>query len=112
MTEPILWQHFEAATLRRAADADRPVLMVLVAPWCQHCRDLLQTSFTDPQVVHLVHENFVPVLVDAERRPDVNQRYGTGAWPTIASSRVLVTRKLAGTIIGLPATAAVSAFRS
>ncbi|MCB9886291.1 MAG: thioredoxin domain-containing protein [Planctomycetes bacterium] len=84
MTEPIQWLHFEAATLRRAADADRPVLMVLVAPWCQHCRDLLQTSFADPQVVRLVQEHFVPVLVDAERRPDVNQRYGTGAWPTIA----------------------------
>jgi len=84
MTDSIQWLHFEAATLRRAADADRPVLMVLVAPWCQHCRDLLQSSFADPQVVHLVNEHFVPVLVDAERRPDVNQRYGTGAWPTIA----------------------------
>ncbi len=84
MTEPIRWQHFEPATLRKAAAADRPVLMVLVAPWCQHCRELLQVGFADPQVAALVQEHFVPVLVDAERRPDVNQRYGTGAWPTIA----------------------------
>ena len=84
MKHPIRWQHFEPATMKAAAAADRPVLMLLTAPWCQHCRDLLATSFSDPQVVTAVHDGFVPVLVDAERRPDVNQRYGTGGWPTIA----------------------------
>src|SRR5689334_21107129 len=84
MTTPIRWQHFEPATLKAAAAADRPVLLLLTAPWCQHCRDLMATSFADPQVVATVGESFVPVHVDAERRPDVNQRYGTGSWPTIA----------------------------
>ncbi len=84
MTNTIRWQHFEPATLKAAAAADRPVLMVITAPWCQYCRELLATSFADAQVVATVQEGFVPVLVDAERRPDVNQRYGTGGWPTIA----------------------------
>jgi uncharacterized protein YyaL (SSP411 family) len=84
MTDTIRWQHFEPATLRAAAASDRPVLMVLTAPWCHYCRELMAKSFTDPAVVALVDEAFVPVHVDAERRPDVNQRYGTGAWPTIA----------------------------
>lgn len=84
MTHEIRWQHFEPATLRAAAAADRPVLMVLTTPWCQYCRELMAKSFGDPAVVQLVEEAFVPVHVDAERRPDVNQRYGTGAWPTIA----------------------------
>lgn len=80
----IRWQHFEPAALKAAAANNRLVLLVITAPWCQHCRELLATSFADPQVVSLVAESFVPVLVDAERRPDVNHRYGTGAWPTIA----------------------------
>ncbi|MBL8750602.1 MAG: thioredoxin domain-containing protein [Planctomycetes bacterium] len=84
MTESIRWQHFEPATLKAAAAADRPMLMLLTVPWCQHCRELLATSFADPQVVAAVHDSVVPVHVDAERRPDVNQRYGTGGWPTIA----------------------------
>src|SRR5688572_14304152 len=84
MNHPIRWQHFEPAALKAAAAGDRPVLLVITAPWCQYCRDLLATSFTDERVVAMVHESFVPVLVDAERRPDVNQRYGTGGWPTIA----------------------------
>ena len=84
MSTPIRWQHFEPATLKAAAAADRPVLLLLTAPWCQHCRELMATSFADPQVVATIAESFVPVHVDAERRPDVNQRYGTGSWPTIA----------------------------
>lgn len=78
------WQEFEPATLEKARDQDRPILMVLTMPWCAYCKELLQTTFQDPDVVGRIHASFVPVLVDADRRPDVNERYGTGAWPTIA----------------------------
>lgn len=84
MNHPIRWQHFDASTSSAASRADKPILLLLTAPWCQHCRDLLAGPLSDPRVVAAVHEGFVPVHVDAERRPDVNQRYGTGGWPTIA----------------------------
>lgn len=84
MKDAVQWQHFEPSTLARAADEDKPVLMVLTAPWCKHSRALLSTSFADPEVAAAVAASFVPVHVDSERRPDVNQRFGTGAWPTIA----------------------------
>ena len=84
MSEPIQWHEFEQATLLRAEQLDRPVLLTLTVPWCPHCRDLLATTFADPQVVAAVSQSFVPALADAERRPDVNERYGAGAWPTIA----------------------------
>ncbi|MCA8974761.1 MAG: thioredoxin domain-containing protein [Planctomycetes bacterium] len=80
----IRWQHFDSATLQAAAADDRPVLMVITVPWCQHCRELMTTSFADPHVQAIVEADFLPVHIDAERRPDVNQRYGTGGWPTIA----------------------------
>lgn len=84
MTDPIQWQEFDSTALQRAQSTDRPVLLVLTVPWCQHCRDLLTTTFADGEVVTRVREHFVPILTDAERRPDVNDRYGTGGWPTIA----------------------------
>lgn len=84
MTTPIRWQHFEPATIEAATREDRPVLMVITAPWCQHCRELLATTFTDERVADAIGRGFVPVHVDAERRPDVNQRFGSGGWPTIA----------------------------
>jgi uncharacterized protein YyaL (SSP411 family) len=80
----IRWQHFDSTTIAEAARSDRPVLLVITVPWCQHCRRLLSTTFADARVQRAVEQGFVPVHVDAERRPDVNQRFGTGAWPTIA----------------------------
>jgi uncharacterized protein len=84
MTDTIHWQDFDPALLQRAQAANQPLLLVLTVPWCQHCKELLLTTFREADVVSRVQEHFVPVLVDAERRPDVNERYGTGAWPTIA----------------------------
>lgn len=84
MTEAIHWLEFTPATMQRAEAADRPIAMVLTVPWCSHCKELLATSFADPAVQTLIRDRFVSVLVDAERRPDVNERYGTGGWPTVA----------------------------
>ena len=41
-----------------------------------------RTTFGDPAVVSLVNKAFVPVRVDADRHPDVNERYNLGGWPT------------------------------
>jgi len=84
MTDPITWLPFEPATLQRAKAADHPVLLVLTVPWCHHCKDLLQQTFGDQQIQATLRDSFVAIQVDAERRPDVNERYGTGGWPTIA----------------------------
>ena len=38
----------------------------------------------DPEVASLIDRQFVPVRVDADRQPDVNERYNLGGWPTTA----------------------------
>jgi uncharacterized protein YyaL (SSP411 family) len=60
------------------------VLLLITAPWCSHCKDLLQNAFTDSAILKKLDRDFITVQADAERRPDVNDRYGTGGWPTIA----------------------------
>lgn len=82
--EPIHWHNFTPSSLEEARTSKRPILLVITAPWCAHCRDLRATTLSDPEVATRANEHYHPVLVDAERRPDVNQRYGTGQWPTIA----------------------------
>ena len=84
MTDPIAWLEFAPDALKRAKEADYPVVMLLTVPWCSHCKELLQTTFGDAQIATTIRDAFVAVHVDAERRPDVNERYGTGSWPTIA----------------------------
>lgn len=78
------WNEFEPSLLDRARRAGRPIVLVLTTAWCPYSRELLATSLGDPDVVHVIESEFLAALVDAERRPDVNARYGSGGWPTIA----------------------------
>ncbi len=84
MAADVHWKEFGPSTFEIAKRSDRPVLLVITKPWCPHSRALLERSFRDPEAARIADDLFVPVHVDAERRPDVNERYGTGAWPTIA----------------------------
>ncbi len=43
-----------------------------------------ETTYADPAVVSLVGERFVAIRVDADRRPDISERYSLGGWPTTA----------------------------
>src|SRR5436853_6887954 len=40
--------------------------------------------YPDPAFIDFVNNNFIPVRVDTDRRPDVNRRYNMGGWPTTA----------------------------
>lgn len=78
------WQEFEPSSLDRARRDRRPIVLLLTVAWCRHCRELQESTFAHPEVIELIAKDYVPVRADAERRPDVNERYGTGGWPTIA----------------------------
>ena len=43
-----------------------------------------ETTYGRGDVAALIEDRFVPVRVDADRRPDVNERYNLGGWPTTA----------------------------
>ena len=41
-------------------------------------------TYSRPEIASLIEERFVAVRVDADRRPDINERYNLGGWPTTA----------------------------
>ncbi len=43
-----------------------------------------ETTYRDDDVRELIERRFVPILVNADDRPDVADRYGLGGWPTTA----------------------------
>ena len=45
---------------------------------------MLRTTYRDLTVCQLVERRFMPVWVDADRRPDISERYHLGGWPTTA----------------------------
>ena len=80
----IRWRHWSQGTFDLAQTQDRPVLLSISAEWCYWCHVMEETTFSDVEVARFVNDNFVPVLVDNDHRPDVNARYNVGGWPTTA----------------------------
>jgi uncharacterized protein YyaL (SSP411 family) len=78
------WLPWGADAFARAAREGKPVLLSITAAWCRACHEMDRTTYADPAVATLVRDGFVPVRVDTDRRPDINDRYNLGGWPTTA----------------------------
>ena len=78
------WQPWSTAAFARAEAERKPVLLSIVTTWSRGCDEMDRTSFADAAVAELITERFVPVRVDADRRPDISSRYTLGGWPTTA----------------------------
>jgi uncharacterized protein len=75
---------WHADAFARAARERKPVLLSITASWCRACHEMDRTTYASPSVVAIVQDAFVPVRVDTDRRPDINERYNLGGWPTTA----------------------------
>ena len=82
--ESIAWLDWGADAFARATAEQRPVLLFIGTAWCRWTADMDRFSYRDARVVRLVADRFLPVRVDAERRPDVSARYTLDGWPTTA----------------------------
>ncbi|HEX9191156.1 MAG TPA: DUF255 domain-containing protein, partial [Candidatus Deferrimicrobiaceae bacterium] len=80
----VRWNGWEPEALARAAAEGKLIFLDISATWCHWCHVLDRTSLSDPRVVRMLNEDFVPVRVDTDRRPDINDRYNQGGWPTTA----------------------------
>lgn len=59
--------------------------MALVVPWSAPCTALLARLARADELTSWLNTRFVPVLVQAERRPDISERYAVGGWPTLVA---------------------------
>lgn len=82
--DPILWQEWGEEAFNKAKAEDKLILLAIGAVWCHWCHVMDQTSYSDPAVVELINREFVPIRVDNDKRPDINERYNLGGWPTTA----------------------------
>jgi uncharacterized protein YyaL (SSP411 family) len=80
----VRWNEWDAAAFSRAEAEGKLVFLDVSATWCHWCHVLDRTSLSDPRVVRLLNESFIPIRVDTDRRPDINDRYNQGGWPTTA----------------------------
>ncbi len=79
---PVAWRPFGSDAMRAARAQRRPIFLFVTTPWCHLCRVMEETTFADSDVRRLLADGFIPARLDGERRPDLNERYNLGGWPT------------------------------
>ncbi len=80
----IRWSDWSVSAFERAQQEDKPILLAISAVWCHWCHVMDETSYSQPAIIDLINERYVPVRVDNDQRPDINARYNQGGWPTTA----------------------------
>ena len=86
---PVDWRPWGPEALSRAADEDKPILLSIGYSACHWCHVMERESFEDGETARYMNEHFVPIKVDREERPDVDDIYmeavqgmtGQGGWP-------------------------------
>jgi thioredoxin-like negative regulator of GroEL len=71
-----------AQGLQQAQADHKPMLVFFTAEWCHFCHQMADEAFTSPQVVTLAQQ-FVCVLVDADRESEVCRQFRVQAFPTV-----------------------------
>jgi len=86
---PVDWYPWGPEALARARAEDRPIFLSIGYSACHWCHVMERESFEDEETARLLNESFVPVKVDREERPDLDEIYmtatqlfsGSGGWP-------------------------------
>ena len=86
---PVAWRTWSPDVLAEAEAAGKPIFLSIGYTGCHWCHVMNAESFSDPAIAALINENFIPVLVDREERPDIDLFYQSampalglgGGWP-------------------------------
>lgn len=86
---PVKWQPWSDQIFELAKKEDKMILISIGYAACHWCHVMEKESFTDEKIARLMNEHFIPVKIDREERPDVDQIYmnavqiigGQGGWP-------------------------------
>ncbi|WP_276271381.1 thioredoxin domain-containing protein [Haloarcula litorea] len=89
---PVNWQPWDEQALAAAKERDVPIFLSIGYAACHWCHVMESESFQDEAVAETLNENFVPIKVDREERPDLDSVYmsicqqvtGRGGWPLSA----------------------------
>jgi uncharacterized protein len=90
--QPVNWMEWGEAAFERATREDRPILLDIGAVWCHWCHVIDRESYENQEIARVINQNYVPVKVDRDERPDIDARYqmavsaltGQGGWPLTA----------------------------
>jgi len=86
---PVNWYPWSDEAFQQAKTQDKPVFLSIGYATCHWCHVMEDESFENEDVAEIINRYFIPIKVDREERPDIDQIYmsvcqavtGTGGWP-------------------------------
>ncbi|KAF2221460.1 hypothetical protein BDZ85DRAFT_283528 [Elsinoe ampelina] len=86
---PTAWQLWTPQTLELARKTNKLLFVSIGYSACHWCHVMAHESFNHPKIASILNENFIPIKIDREERPDVDRVYmdflqattGGGGWP-------------------------------
>jgi len=86
---PVDWYPWCDEAFEKAKIEDKPIFLSIGYSTCHWCHVMEKESFEDEEVAKILNENFIPIKVDREERPDIDTVYmticqamtGHGGWP-------------------------------
>lgn len=86
---PVNWQPWGSTAFAQARREDKPIFLSVGYSACHWCHVMERESFENEAVAELLNAHFVPIKVDREERPDVDEVYmaaveivtQSGGWP-------------------------------
>ncbi len=86
---PVDWYPWSEEAFEKAVKENKPVFLSIGYSTCHWCHVMEKESFEDEEIARILNENYVPIKVDREERPDIDSIYmkvcmlmtGHGGWP-------------------------------
>ena len=86
---PVSWYPWGDEAFEKARSEDKPIFLSIGYSSCHWCSVMEAESFEDEKIASVLNERFVPIKVDREERPDLDEVYmksvmaisGQGGWP-------------------------------
>ncbi|MFK7936527.1 MAG: thioredoxin domain-containing protein [Saprospiraceae bacterium] len=74
---PVNWHPWNETTLAKAKAENKPLIISIGYAACHWCHVMEHESFEDTTVARIMNDYFIPIKVDREERPDVDDVYMT-----------------------------------
>ena len=83
----VKWMTYEEAAEKQKT-APRPIIMDFYTDWCGWCKQMIKTTYSDPNLASYINTYFYPVKFDAEGK-DTVEYLGKKYFPTSAAPRTV-----------------------
>ena len=80
--ETIDWVEDYEEGLKQARQQNKPVLLAFYKPHAHFYIMMTHDTYNNSAVIEYVEQNFVPILIDVDKQPEIAEQFNIGYYPT------------------------------